>query len=38
VFVSAGNSFITKLTSKFSPTLSSRSVFDIDVIQKYTLL
>jgi hypothetical protein len=32
--LSAGNSFITK----FSPTLSSRSVFHIGVIQKYALL
>jgi hypothetical protein len=36
--LSAGNSFITKFTSTFSPTLSSRSVFHIHVIQKHTLL
>jgi hypothetical protein len=35
--LSAGNSFITKFTSKCSPTLSSRSIFHIGVIQKYTL-
>jgi hypothetical protein len=35
---SSGNSFITKLTSKFSPTLFSRSIFHIGVIQKYMLL
>jgi hypothetical protein len=34
----SGNSFITKLTLKFSPTLSSRSVFHMGGIRKYTLL
>jgi hypothetical protein len=33
--LSAGNSFVTKFTSKCSPTLSSRCVFHIGVIQKY---
>jgi hypothetical protein len=36
--LSAGNSFITKFTSKFSPTPSSRSAFHRDVIRKYRLL
>jgi hypothetical protein len=40
-YLSAGNSFITKFTSKFSPTHSSRSVFhmgdtEIHVVLKYT--
>jgi hypothetical protein len=34
----AGNSFTTTFMSKFSPTLSSRSVYHTGVIQKYTLL
>jgi hypothetical protein len=34
----AGNSFITKFVSKFSPALPSRSAFHIGVIQEYTLL
>jgi hypothetical protein len=34
--LSAGNSFITKFTSTFSPTLSSRSVLHMGDIQKYT--
>jgi hypothetical protein len=36
--LSTGNSFITKFTLKFSSTLSSRFVFHIGVIQKYTFL
>jgi hypothetical protein len=36
--LSAGNFFMTKFTSKFSPTASSRSVFHVGVIQKYSLL
>jgi hypothetical protein len=35
--LSARNSFITKFTSKFLSTLSSRSVYHIGVIQKYVL-
>jgi hypothetical protein len=34
----AVNYFITKFTSKFSPTLSSISAFHTGVMQKYTLL
>jgi hypothetical protein len=36
--LSAGNSFIMKFASKFLPTLSSRSVFHMGDMQKYTLL
>jgi hypothetical protein len=36
--LSAGKSFITKFMSKSSPTLSSRSLFHVGVIQTYTLL
>jgi hypothetical protein len=36
--LSAANSFITKFMSTFLLTLSSRSIFHIDAIQKYTLL
>jgi hypothetical protein len=35
---SAGNSFIVKFKSKFSPILSSKSVLHIDVIKKFSLL
>jgi NurA-like 5'-3' nuclease len=36
--MSAGNFYITKFTSKFSPRLSNISVFHMGDIQKYTLL
>jgi hypothetical protein len=36
--LSAGNSVTTEFISKFSPTLSSRSVYHVGVIQKNTLL
>jgi hypothetical protein len=36
--LSAGNSFITKFTSKFSPTLSSRSIFHMGDIETHVAL
>jgi hypothetical protein len=36
--LSTGNSFITKFTSKFSPTISSRFIFHVGILQKHTLL